>query len=136
MKAIICDIDGVLIENPDWNGDLETFYKNILDGVGNEWCIYLLKGLVLQGIKILFVTARNERCRRQTKMQLDFWFGCRYELFMRGEDDIREDYLVKQDYIDEIKRKYDVLFCIDDNPKNCEMFFKEFPTLHVLTNFS
>ena len=132
MKVIICDIDGVLIDNPEWNGDLETFYNNILDGVGNEWCIHLLKGLVLQGIKILFVTARNERYRRQTKMQLDFWFGCRYELFMRGEDDLREDYLVKKDYIDEIKRKYDILFCIDDNPKNCEMFAENFPTLHVI----
>ena len=59
MKAIICDIDGVLIENNLWDGNLETFYANILEGVGNEWCIKLLESLVLNVVKIVFLTARN-----------------------------------------------------------------------------
>ena len=131
MSAIICDIDGVLIENPLWDGNLETFYANILDGIGNEWCIKLLESLVLNGVKIVFLTARSERYRGHTKTQLDLWFGYPYELYMRGAEDEREDYLIKQDFVDYLKNKYDILFCIDDNPKNCEMFAKTFPTLFV-----
>ena len=50
---------------------------------------------------------------------------------MRSAEDEREDYLIKQDFVDYLKNKYDILFCIDDNPKNCEMFAKTFPTLFV-----
>ena len=36
-----------------------------------------------------------------------------------------------KEIVDYLKNKYDILFCIDDNPKNCEMFAKTFPTLFV-----
>ena len=130
-KAIICDLDGTLITNPEWDGDLDKFYLNILDGFPNEWCVLLLKGFAKLGIKIIFITARNEKSRSQTVFQLNSWFDFNYELYMRGREDLREDYIIKEEYVKELLEKYDIILSIDDNPDNCIMFQNYFPTLQV-----
>lgn len=121
-NAVICDLDGTLIENPDWDGDLEKFYRNILDGFPIEWCEFLVNILAEKKIKILFITARDEKCRSMTIAQLNRWFDFPYELYMRKNGDLRPDFEVKRDYTIELKEKYNILFAIDDNVNNCIMF--------------
>jgi len=128
-KAIIFDLDGTLVCNPSWDGDLESFYKNIFEGFTVEWCQTLIECLQ---VRIIFITARSERCRRQTEQQLNMWFDKPYELYMRGKNDLRIDHEVKEDYLKEIMEKYQVLCCFDDNPENCKMFSKYIPTLQVV----
>lgn len=130
-RAVICDLDGTLVCNPDWNGDLEQFYANLNQGFPYEWCEVLLNSLSKSGIKIIFITARNEKCKNITKRQLNSWFDFSYLLYMRGRDDLREDYVIKEEYLLELKSKYDILFCLDDNPDNCRMFRRYIPTLMV-----
>jgi hypothetical protein len=120
-----------LVCNPDWNGDLEQFYANLNQGFPYEWCEVLLNSLSKSGIKIIYITARNEKCKNITKRQLNSWFDFSYLLYMRGRDDLREDYVIKEEYLLELKSKYDILFCLDDNPDNCRMFRRYIPTLMV-----
>lgn len=129
-KAIICDLDGTLIQNPDWNGDYETFYQNITKGFPVEWCELLLNSLA-DKVKIIFLTARDDKCKSITEHQLNSWFDFSYILLMRITGDTREDYIIKQEHLSSLMEEYDILFCIDDNPKNCEMFSQYIPTLKV-----
>lgn len=130
-NAIICDLDGTLVCNPSWDGDLESFYKNIFEGFTVGWCQAMLEGLANLGIRIIFITARDEKCRRQTEQQLNSWFDFKYDLYMRKHGDLRIDHEIKEEYLSEIMQKYHILCCIDDNLGNCEMFSKSIPTLHV-----
>lgn len=132
MDAIICDLDGVLVCNPDWDGDLETFYNNIFTGFAVEWCVKLLECLAYQKIKIIFLTARDEKCKAHTRHQLESWFDFPFELYMRKSGDVRDDYIVKEDYVKELSELYNILFCMDDNLENCNMFKNYCPTMYVL----
>ena len=131
-KAIICDLDGTLVCNPNWNGDFEQFYTILEEGYPIEWCKTLLESLAKNNIKIIFLTARDEKCREQTINQLNSWFDFDYELYMRKNKDTTIDYLMKEEFLKEILERYDVLFTIDDNPINCVMFKDYIPTLKVV----
>ena len=120
-NAIICDIDGVVLEMPYWH-DLEDFYQNLDRCTPVDWAVKLVNGLHKQGIVILFVTARNQKCYYYTKYQLEQCFDFPIHLYMRGIMDLRDDPDMKRDYVLELKEKYNILFCIDDNPRNCEMY--------------
>lgn len=120
-NSVICDIDGVVLQNPSFK-DLEHFYNNLDQCFPIDWAVYLVNALHKQKIKIVFVTARNEKCRSYTKYQLSQLFDFPIELYMRGKSDIRPDPQIKYDYIIKLKEKYNILFCIDDNPDNCKMY--------------
>lgn len=119
-ECIICDLDGVIFEYLDMG--LEEFYKNLDVFCPKNDIIPIIQGLYSQGIKIIFLTARSEKCRRMTRYQLDSIINFPYELCMRDRDDIREDYIIKEEITKELMVKYHVLLAIDDNPKNCQMF--------------
>ena len=76
----------------------------------------------LNSVKIVFVTARDEKCRAYTLYQLKQLFDFPIELYMRGRGDLRPDPDVKREYIIDLKEKYNILLCIDDNPDNCKMY--------------
>ncbi len=131
MDAIICDLDGTLINNPNWNGNLEEFYDHILEGEPIEWCYKLIKCLAKE-YKIIFITARDEKCRNKTEVQLDTLFPFEYMLYMRKSKDKRADYIIKEEYMQILKNRYNILFCIDDNMRNCIMFRNYIPSLLVI----
>lgn len=106
---------------PYWH-DLEEFYQNLDRCCPVDWAVHLVKGLQKQKIKIIFVTARDEKCRSYTLYQLKQLFDFPIELYMRGRGDLRPDPDVKREYIIELKEKYNILFCIDDNTDNCKMY--------------
>lgn len=130
-KAIICDLDGTLVNNPNWNGELATFYDHILEGQTIGWCYELIK-ILAKHYKIIFLTARNEKCRDKTEIQLDNLFSFDYELYMRKPDDTRFDFLIKEEFVKMLQQKYEILFCLDDNMRNCIMFKKYIPALLII----
>lgn len=130
-RAIIVDIDGVILQCPYWQ-DMEDFYKNLDQCVAVDWAVYLVNYIQQQGIKIIFLTARDEKCKIQTNIQLRQLFDFKYDLYMRKRGDLRIDWEIKQDYLKEIQEKYNVLFSIDDNASNCEMYRRNnIPSLQV-----
>ena len=120
-NACIFDLDGVVFVNPFFE-NIEDFYKNIQYCIPQDWTVKLINGLYNQGIKIIFLTARDIKCRGITYYQLKELFDFPIHLYMRRRGDTREDYIVKQEYMEQLVKKYNILFCMDDNVKNCEMY--------------
>lgn len=142
-KAIICDIDGVLLETKHIFEEIE---KANLTGA-SKWdyfnrrandhdvevdirVIEVLETFANQGYKILFVTARSAEIWKQTRAKIDMAIGqyaqniFEYSLAMRGTDDFNASDCVKAELLQQIQEKYDVLFAIDDDKSNCDMFRK------------
>lgn len=142
-KAIICDIDGVLLETKHIFEEIE---KANLTGA-SKWdyfnrrandhdvevdtrVIEVLETFANQGYKILFVTARSAEIWKQTRAKIDMVIGqyaqniFKYSLAMRGTDDFNASDCVKAELLQQIQEKYDVLFAIDDDKSNCDMFCK------------
>lgn len=142
-KAIICDIDGVLLETKHIFEEIE---KANLTGA-SKWdyfnrrandhdveidsrVVEFLETFANQGYKILFVTARSAEIWKQTRAKIDMAIGqyaqniFGYSLAMRGVDDFNASDCVKAELLQQIREKYDVLFAIDDDKSNCDMFRK------------
>ena len=120
-NSIVCDIDGCILQCPYWD-TVEDFYQHIDECVPIDWVVSLVKGLHAQKRKIIFLTARDAKCRSYTLYQLKQLFDFPIELYMRQRFDLRPDHEIKKEYMLEIMEKYNVLACIDDNIKNCEMY--------------
>lgn len=131
MNSIICDIDGVILETPRWY-EMDDFYQNLDQCVPNDWAVSLINGLHNQHIKIIFLTARDEKCRSYTKYQLEQLFDFNIHLYMRTRGDEREDYIVKAEHVERLLKRENILFAIDDNYQNCLMFNQyKIPAFHV-----
>jgi FMN phosphatase YigB (HAD superfamily) len=67
-------------------------------------------------VDIIIVTARKEKYRALTARWLKNNEGPHDALFMRQDDDHREDYEVKKDILEHINVYWDVKHAVDDNP--------------------
>lgn len=133
--TIICDLDGTLancehrvhhVQNKPKNWD--AFYAGVKDDDYNYPVLSLLeKFLHYEGweYKIIFCSGRPERCRGDT----DWWlrevchFGSKdYTLLMRKDGDFRQDYIVKQEILDQHIDKGRVLFVLDDRQQVVDMW--------------
>ena len=131
MNSVIVDLDGTLITGHDWGEDFDSFYEHLLERVPVLWCLDLVE-LLAKTHKIIFVTARSERCRHMTKLQLNNWLSFPYELYMRSNTDLRPDWEVKKEITENLMHDNKIDFCIDDNLENCAMFKSlGIPCLHV-----
>ena len=131
-KVIISDIDGVLMDGPWWD-DIEDFYRNMNDWYPIDWTVYMLKCFYKLGYKIIFLTARDEKVRLRTTQQLQELFPFNIEMYMRPRGDLRESHVVKEEFLMELMEKYDILFAMDDETPNCEMFKKHGITVLQVT---
>lgn len=131
MKYVICDIDGCCLD-PDERighllaGDYDTFLslwetdKPIPQGVFTY--IQYLKNPKF--FKVVFVTSRRERERSFTEVQLDRLFcEYEYEVWMRPNDDHREDCEVKLAILKSHGVQPDEVFiAFDDRNVICEAY--------------
>ena len=143
QKAIICDIDGVLldtshifdrIEKAGLTGDAkwEFFdrHANDHDVEVDYRVIEILEAFANQGFKIIFLTARTRGIEKQTRAKIQLEIG-RYaeqifdfELMMRPIGNTMPADRLKDSWLEMIRIRYDVLMAIDDETANCEMFAK------------
>lgn len=136
-KAVIIDIDFTLLDSyipemlkekaskfRDKGGSIwDEFYVNLHLCVKNPWCYILIDKLTLDNeLTILFITGRNEKVRKQTEKFLKFSHKVNYELHMRSQYDERTDVEVKKDILEELTKRYDIIFAIDDKEDNCLLF--------------
>ena len=133
-KAIILDIDGVLLDSSKvlfeiydlkLKGDemWDYFYKYC----NNPEKVPLIKStkdfinLLDKGTYIILSTARNEKCRRETEARLKLEQIPYTFLYMRKEVDLRPSPAVKKDHLHEIAKKFNIITFIDDDLLNCQM---------------
>ena len=134
-KAIIVDLDGTLANClhrihhvTGSKKDFDAFYAGIPNDVPNEWCLDLVTKYYTIGPRVLFVSGRSEKCRDAT---LEFlyqkcglvWFEDEVVLFMRKENDYREDWIVKEEiFKQDIEPYFDILFAVDDRQQVVDMW--------------
>jgi len=130
---VICDVDGTLVDIEDrvklatalakdgkrmnWNVFLDP--ENIYDlDKPNEDVIELVKSFIANGHRVIITSARNERHRAVTKKQLED-FGIKYtKLYLRADDDFRNDADVKEEILGEIREDgFDPQVAIDDRQR-------------------
>lgn len=130
MKTIICDLDGTLanidhrlhyLEAKDWDG----FFGAVKDDKPNGWCVDLLIAMMTQGHEIVFVTGRNDVCRKDTlNWLMDLELGV-FSLHMRSADDRQPDYVVKENIYNKYLKNKDILFILEDRKQVTDMWRKK-----------
>lgn len=140
--TIICDLDGTLADcthrrhlvekyHPDGTKnkrDFEQFYNLCGEDPVCEVVHTLLHKLLAIGFSVVFVTGRPERTRDKTEQWLwraGFERGHKAlysALYMRPDNDIRADYITKQEILDKHIDKDRILFCLDDRQQVVDMW--------------
>ena len=134
-KAIICDIDGCVIDTSriyeeiaekgitgaDKFAYFEEYANDPAKALINQQLVDILEFLRMQGYKIIFSTARSKAIKVGTITRLR---GCMMysDIYMRDLDDFRPAAEVKTDHLKRIKEFYDVHIAIDDEDDNLKMF--------------
>ena len=129
--AIIFDIDNVLtrLDNFDRHQDKTDyvwFGEMLLQMNPQPWSTAIVQGLEATGIRVIFLTARNEDFRANTVTWLKRHLKVRnFKLLMRRAvpPDNRADWEVKKElYMEKIYGKYTVLCAFDDKEENINMY--------------
>lgn len=134
------------VEAPANNPELENCFLFDIDGtlakmttrrpfewhkVGEDEPVYniitILNTISHFGFKIIYMSGRDEVCRKQTEIWLAEHTGEeRIELYMRPQNDYRKDNIVKRELYDKhIKDKYNVVAIFDDRDQVVDMWRKE-----------
>lgn len=123
-RCVIFDIDGTLAHmtgrNPyDYNRVMEDEPDALLVAVADS----LKEVYGKDYLDIIIVSGRNEDCRELTERWLDENMVPYTHLYMRKQDDKRDDTIVKEEiYRTYIEPEYAVLGVFDDRPKVCRMW--------------
>lgn len=121
-EAIIFDMDGTLVNvsalvQQHMKGkyrDFDKFHRGSLWAPPHVEVLQMAHDAMEAGVPIIITTARNERYREVTQAWLDK-HGVEFDnLFMRGDDDFRQDVEAKADILEEINKYYDVVHAVDD----------------------
>ena len=121
--AIIFDVDGTLANVDPYlhyvrgsNRDYEAFHEASIDALPNFEVIEMLNQAFFDQRDIIIVTSRKEKWRGLTCRWLAKNDIGHHALYMRKDDDNRPDYEVKKDILLQIKRHWNVIHAVDDNP--------------------
>lgn len=131
--AVIVDMDGTLVdvssirhhvikgfEYPDGSvrqkKNFDAFHTESATCPPIQDTMALVGMYMSFGAKIIIVTARSRKYRIPTVWWL-LWNGIATDdLFMRRDGDYRPDYEVKKDLLVEIRKRWNPVHAIDDNP--------------------
>lgn len=121
-SAFIFDIDGT-IAHVDGKRDIFDYSKVIDDSIDIHTSVLL--DSVRKTNEIIFVTGREESCRKETVQWLDKWGLGEYPLYMRPLEDRRKDTILKKEIFENIiEPKYNVIGVFEDRVSVVEMYRK------------
>jgi FMN phosphatase YigB (HAD superfamily) len=130
-KAVIFDIDGTLADNSHrlhflkGKKNWELFFSGLENDTLIRETAELFKELcATKKYDMLLVSGRPNRYKVKTEKWLRLNGIYYQELFLRGDNDKRPDYIVKQEMLGEIRKNYSVEFAFDDKPQVVEMWKK------------
>jgi phosphoglycolate phosphatase-like HAD superfamily hydrolase len=121
--AYIFDVDGTLANVDPYihlvrgpNKDYDSFHEASIDALPNFEVVQMLNQAFFDQMHILIVTSRKENWRGLTSRWLANNDIGHHALYMRKDDDNRPDYEVKKDILLKIKKHWNVVHAVDDNP--------------------
>lgn len=131
-EAYIFDIDWTLAH---MSGRSPYDYSQVHTDIVDEDVKRMRDNLVSNGYDIIIVSWRNENCRFETAKWLkDNWIYFQ-ALYMRGEDDTRNDAIVKKEIAEQyILPMYNVRGVFDDRLRVCRMWHEIGLTLFRVWN--
>lgn len=113
IDAVIFDIDGTLAKH---TGRSPYDMTRVSEDEVHEDIARLIPLFYREWFDILFVSGRDESCRYTTIRWLsdNIIHGYDIELFMRKEWDNRSDAIVKYEIAQELNKKYNIRYVLDD----------------------
>ncbi|MEI7675101.1 MAG: AAA family ATPase [bacterium] len=119
-NTIICDIDGCAAHRTNRNWfDLEKVHTDEPDSAVRN----IVNNFYDKGYTVLFVSGREgtDICKKLTQQWLVENGFKHHALYMRKENDYRQDAIIKQEIYEQfIKDKYIVEFVLDDRDQVCK----------------
>lgn len=111
-EAILVDIDGTLAHL----NDRDPFHFHLVGrDTLDEQVASTVRMYARAGVTIIVMSGRPETCRAETEEWLARYKVPYSELWMRGSEDYRADWIVKDELVRaHIENNYYVLFCLDD----------------------
>jgi hypothetical protein len=98
------------------NKDYNAFHESSIDALPNIEVVEMLNHAYFDQIDVIIVTSRMEKWRSLTSYWLAKNDIGHHALYMRKDEDIRPDYKVKADILNDIKKHWNVIYAVDDNP--------------------
>jgi phosphoglycolate phosphatase-like HAD superfamily hydrolase len=121
--AYIFDVDGTLANVDPYlhhvrgaNRDYDAFHESSIDALPNFEVVEMLNQAFFDQRDVIIVTSRKEKWRGLTSRWLAKNDIGHHALYMRKDDDNRPDYEVKRDILLQIKKHWNVIHAVDDNP--------------------
>lgn len=124
-KAIIIDVDGTVADK----GTRCPFeWMKVGEDKPIMIVIDIVQGFLEQGYIPLIFSGRDSVCYDLTYDWLNtnvfvgtFWYDC-FSLFMREEGDMRKDSIVKKEFFDLVKDRFNIVAAIDDRLQVLELW--------------
>jgi hypothetical protein len=117
---VIVDIDGTLALRTT-RGPYE--HRGVGNDRVNEAVVRVVQALARDGLAVVLVTGRSEVSRRETELWLTMAADLHWDgLFMRADEDLRTDSVVKREMLSAIHQAYVVVCVFDDRDQTVAMW--------------
>lgn len=113
----LCDVRGVRHYVTGKYRDFDTFHRASNFCPPNEQVADLANRVSEAGMAVVVTTARQHRYHDLTVGWMAKHGVAMDALFMRADNDTRPDYEVKRDILAVIRRRFNVIGAVDDNPQ-------------------
>lgn len=137
-QAIIFDMDGTLCNvssirhhliptDPRFKGkkDFDAFHSESVNCPPHTHVWYAFKSAQHRGLKVIVVTARQEKYRAHTSWWLSEQGLLPDEHHHRQNGDFRKDVEIKREILEDLRKRYDIVQAWDDNPAIIELWKSE-----------
>lgn len=116
MDGTLANVDPYIHLVRGSNKDYNAFHESSIDALPNIEVVEMLNHAYFDQIDVIIVTSRMEKWRSLTSYWLAKNDIGHHALYMRKDEDIRPDYKVKADILNDIKKHWNVIYAVDDNP--------------------
>jgi phosphoglycolate phosphatase-like HAD superfamily hydrolase len=132
--AFIFDMDGTLVDTsaivhhvlkPPGQKDFHAFHSEAASAPARPEVVQMVHDAIAQGHEIIIVTAREASWRAPTAMWLALNSIPSHAMFMRPFRDFRKDYIIKKEILQRIRRSWEVVHAVDDNPAVIQLWQEE-----------
>lgn len=116
MDGTLADVSAIrhLVKGP--RRDFHAFHTQSVDSPPNPDVVNMAHAAKEKGHAVVVVTARSEQYRPHTSMWLAMHGVPSDALYMRDSGDTRPDYEAKADILQDVRRRFNPVHAVDDNP--------------------